>query len=63
MCIRDRFENTRYRVAALGGGVPAAKRRAILAELESEMKASAKALDFERAAQLRDELLALRELL
>ena len=34
----------------------------ILEELESEMKAAAGALDFERAAQLRDELLTLREL-
>jgi excinuclease ABC subunit B len=34
----------------------------ILDELEGEMKAAAAALDFERAAQLRDELLALREL-
>jgi excinuclease ABC subunit B len=34
----------------------------ILSELESEMKAAAAALDFERAAQLRDELLRLREL-
>jgi excinuclease ABC subunit B len=34
----------------------------ILEELETEMKAAAAALDFERAAQLRDELLALREL-
>jgi excinuclease UvrABC nuclease subunit len=34
----------------------------MLEELESEMKAAAGALDFERAAQLRDELLALREL-
>ena len=36
---------------------------AMLEELESEMKAAAGALDFERAAQLRDELLALRELI
>jgi excinuclease ABC subunit B len=35
----------------------------ILSELESEMKAAAAALDFERAAQLRDELLHLRELI
>ena len=35
----------------------------ILDELEGEMKAAAAALDFERAAQLRDELLALRELM
>ena len=35
---------------------------AILSELESEMKAAAAALDFERAAHLRDELLQLREL-
>src|SRR5215210_6609300 len=35
---------------------------ALLAELESEMKAAAAALDFERAAQLRDELLTLRAL-
>ncbi|MBV9866085.1 MAG: excinuclease ABC subunit UvrB [Abitibacteriaceae bacterium] len=34
----------------------------ILKELEAEMKASAAALDFERAAQLRDELLTLRTL-
>ncbi|RYG60697.1 hypothetical protein EON80_24510, partial [bacterium] len=34
----------------------------MLEELESEMKAAAVALDFERAAQLRDELLTLREL-
>jgi len=34
----------------------------MLEELESEMKAAAAALDFERAAQLRDELLTLREL-
>jgi excinuclease ABC subunit B len=34
----------------------------ILEELESEMKAASAALDFERAAQLRDELLTLREL-
>lgn len=34
----------------------------LLEELESEMKAAAKALDFERAAQLRDELLTIREL-
>jgi excinuclease ABC subunit B len=34
----------------------------ILEELESEMKAAAAALDFERAAQLRDELLMLRDL-
>jgi excinuclease ABC subunit B len=35
---------------------------ALLTELESEMKAAAAALDFERAAQLRDELLTLRAL-
>ncbi len=35
---------------------------AMLEELETEMKAAAAALDFERAAQLRDELLTLREL-
>jgi excinuclease ABC subunit B len=35
----------------------------ILSELEGEMKAAAAALDFERAAQLRDELLHLRELI
>lgn len=35
----------------------------ILEELESEMKAAAAALDFERAAQLRDELLTLRDLI
>lgn len=35
----------------------------MLEELESEMKAAASALDFERAAQLRDELLTLRELI
>jgi excinuclease ABC subunit B len=35
----------------------------ILSELESEMKAAAAALDFERAAQLRDELLHLRDLI
>ena len=34
----------------------------ILEDLEGEMKAAAAALDFERAAQLRDELFALREL-
>jgi excinuclease ABC subunit B len=34
----------------------------MLEELETEMKAAAAALDFERAAQLRDELLSLREL-
>jgi excinuclease UvrABC helicase subunit UvrB len=34
----------------------------MLEELEGEMKAAAAALDFERAAQLRDELLTLREL-
>jgi excinuclease ABC subunit B len=34
----------------------------MLEELETEMKAAAAALDFERAAQLRDELLTLREL-
>lgn len=34
----------------------------ILEELEAEMKAASAALDFERAAQLRDELLYLREL-
>ena len=34
----------------------------VLEELENEMKAAAAALDFERAAQLRDELLYLREL-
>ena len=35
----------------------------MLEELESEMKAAAGALDFERAAQLRDELLLLRDLI
>jgi excinuclease ABC subunit B len=35
----------------------------ILSDLEAEMKAAAGALDFERAAQLRDELLHLKELL
>ena len=35
----------------------------MLEELETEMKAAAAALDFERAAQLRDELLTLRELI
>ena len=34
----------------------------LLEDLEAEMKAAAGALDFERAAQLRDELLTLREL-
>jgi excinuclease ABC subunit B len=34
----------------------------ILEELETEMKAAASALDFERAAQVRDELLAVRAL-
>jgi excinuclease ABC subunit B len=36
--------------------------RARIAELEKTMKAAAKTLDFERAAQLRDELRSLREL-
>jgi excinuclease ABC subunit B len=35
---------------------------AMLEDLENEMKAASAALDFERAAQLRDELLALRAL-
>jgi excinuclease ABC subunit B len=35
----------------------------MLEELETEMKAAAASLDFERAAQLRDELLQLRELM
>jgi excinuclease ABC subunit B len=35
----------------------------VLSELEAEMKAAAAALDFERAAQLRDELLTLRALI
>ncbi len=35
----------------------------MLEELETEMKAAAAALDFERAAQLRDELLTLRALI
>ena len=35
----------------------------LLEELETEMKAAAAALDFERAAQLRDELLTLRTLI
>ena len=35
----------------------------LLEELETEMKAAAAALDFERAAQLRDELLTLRSLI
>jgi len=39
---------------------PSLSRR--IAELEKEMKASAKELDFERAAQIRDELRGLREL-
>jgi excinuclease ABC subunit B len=34
-----------------------------LAEIEKEMKQSAKALDFERAAELRDELSRLKKLL
>jgi len=33
-----------------------------IGELEKEMKAAAKELDFERAAQIRDELRGLREL-
>jgi excinuclease ABC subunit B len=36
--------------------------RTRIAELEKTMKAAAKALDFERAAELRDELRSLREL-
>jgi excinuclease ABC subunit C len=42
--------------------VLAGERKAILAELERDMTAASKSLDFERAAKLRDQLKALRSL-
>jgi excinuclease ABC subunit B len=35
----------------------------VIAELEKEMKAAAKALEFERAAEIRDEIYRLKQLL
>jgi excinuclease ABC subunit B len=37
--------------------------RGVIAELEKEMKAAAKALEFERAAEIRDEIYRLKQLL
>ncbi|KKB41423.1 excinuclease ABC subunit UvrB [Bacillus thermotolerans] len=49
-----------YGTAAAGKKITAEERARLIGRLESEMKEAAKALDFERAAELRDALLELK---
>ncbi|KKB38684.1 excinuclease ABC subunit UvrB [Bacillus thermotolerans] len=49
-----------YGTAAAGKKITAEERARLIGQLESEMKEAAKALDFERAAELRDALLELK---
>ncbi len=55
-------EKGEYRVKTVGG-VPRNELRQIVFEVEKQMKAAAKNLEFERAAALRDELYELKNLL
>ncbi len=48
---------------AVAGALPKEELPRVIADLESQMKAAAKQLDFERAALLRDEIVELRKLL
>nr|MWN20704.1 hypothetical protein [Leuconostoc lactis] len=43
--------------------LPKDEQKNIIANLENQMKAAAKALDFEEAAQLRDNVMSLKALL
>ena len=58
--IRDVLEITRQVAADAPQEMNEDERAALLSRIESEMLAAAKALEFERAAQLRDQLLSLR---
>ena len=58
--IRDVLEITRQVAADAPAEMTEDERAALLSQIEGEMLAAAKALEFERAAQLRDQLLALR---
>ena len=58
--IRDVLEITKQVAADAPDEMTEDERAALLSQIESEMLAAAKALEFERAAQLRDQLLSLR---
>ena len=58
--IRDVLEITKQVAADAPQEMNEDERAALLAQIEGEMLAAAKALEFERAAQLRDQLLSLR---
>ena len=58
--IRDVLEITKQVAAAAPQEMDEDERAALMAEVESQMLSAAKALEFERAAQLRDQLLSLR---
>ena len=58
--IRDVLEITRQVAADAPQEMDEDERAALMAEVESQMLSAAKALEFERAAQLRDQLLSLR---
>jgi len=56
-------ERGTYRARAQAGGIPRGELQRMVAELEKQMKESAKNLEFERAAALRDEMYELRSLM
>ena len=58
--IRDVLEITRQVEAAAPAALDEDERAALMRRIEDEMLTAAKALEFERAAQLRDQLLTLR---
>ena len=58
--IRDVLEITKQVAADAPQEMTEDERAALLSEIEAQMLAAAKSLEFERAAQLRDRLLALR---
>ena len=58
--IRDVLEITKQVAADAPDEMTEDERAALLSQIEGEMLAAAKALEFERAAQLRDQLLSLR---
>ncbi len=58
--VRDVLEITKQVAAAAPKEMSEDERAALMAEIEGQMLSAAKALEFERAAQLRDQLLSLR---
>lgn len=52
-----------YHAGQPGGGMPKAELKKMIAELENQMKAAARELQFERAAMLRDQIYELRAVL